>query len=84
MAEQDVHIVLYEDKESNQWVAWCLEYDVASQGDSEQHALEMIKEAVELHIEDMTPEQLEEALIPVDSEPVVRELKICAPAILHR
>lgn len=84
MAEQNVHIVLYEDKESNQWVAWCLEYDVASQGDSEQHALEMIKEAVELHIEDMTPEQLEEALIPVGSEPVVRELKIRAPAILHR
>lgn len=84
MAQQKVHIVLYKDNESNQWVAWCLEYDVATQGDSEEHALEMIKEAVELHIEDMTAEELEQAFIPVDSMPIVRELTVRAPAILKR
>jgi predicted RNase H-like HicB family nuclease len=84
MAEQNVHAVIYKDTESDQWVAVCLEYDIATQGDSEEHAMEMIREAVELHIEDMSPEELEEAFIPVDSMPVVRELTIRAPAILKR
>lgn len=84
MAQQKVHVVLYKGKESDQWVAWCLEYDVASQGDSEEQAMEMIKEAVELHIEDMTPDELERAFIPVDSTPIVREMTIRAPAILNR
>ena len=84
MADQKVHIVVYKDGESDQWVALCLEYDVASQGDNAEHALEMIREAVELHIEDMTPEQLEEIYIPVGSEPIVREISIRAPAILNR
>lgn len=84
MSEQKVHIVMYRDAESDQWVAWCLEFDVASQGDSEEHALGMIREAVDLHIEDMTPEELEQIYIPVDSEPVVREISVRAPAILNR
>jgi predicted RNase H-like HicB family nuclease len=79
---QEVHVVLWQD--GDQWVAWCLEYDVVSQGNSEQHALEMIQEAVELHIEDMTPEELEREFIPVESTPVVREMTIRAPAILQR
>ena len=82
MAEQGVHVVLWRD--GDHWVAWCLEYDVASQGDSEEHAMEMIHEAVELHIEDMTAEELERAFIPVDSEPLVREMTIRAPALLNR
>jgi predicted RNase H-like HicB family nuclease len=82
MKRQKVHVVLWQD--GDQWVAWCLEYDVASQGNSEQHALEMIQEAVELHIEDMTPEELDRAFIPVESTPVVREMTIRAPAILQR
>jgi predicted RNase H-like HicB family nuclease len=84
MAEQNVHAVIHKDEESGQWVAVCLEYDIATQGDSEAHALEMIREAVELHIEDMSAEELEKAFIPVDSMPVVRELTIRAPAILKR
>jgi predicted RNase H-like HicB family nuclease len=80
MRQQKVHVVLWQD--GDQWVAWCLEYDVASQGNSEQHAMEMIQEAVELYIEDMTREELEEEFIPVESTPVVREMTIRAPAIL--
>jgi predicted RNase H-like HicB family nuclease len=83
MSEQKLHAVVYRDNESGQWTAWCLEYDVASQGDTLEHAMEMIKEAVELHIEDMTDEQLEDAFIPVDSTPVVREFTVRAPKILH-
>lgn len=82
MAQQKVHVVLW--KDGDQWVAWCLEYDVASQGDSEQHAMAMIQEAVELHIEDMTSEELEQTFIPVESTPIVREMTIRAPAILNR
>ncbi|MEX1255907.1 MAG: type II toxin-antitoxin system HicB family antitoxin [Dehalococcoidia bacterium] len=84
MAEQTVHAVIYKDAESDQWVAVCLEYDVTTQGDSEDDALKMIREAVELHIEDMSAEELETAFMPVDSTPVVRELNIRAPAILKR
>ncbi len=81
MAEQKVHIVLW--KEGDGWVAWCLEYDVASQGDTEEHALAMIREAVELHVEDMSREALEKASIPVDSTPIVREITVRAPSLLH-
>jgi len=80
MGQQKVHVVLWQD--GDQWVAWCLEYDVASQGNSEQHAMEMIQEAVELHIEDMTREELEGEFIPVECTPVVREMTIRVPAIL--
>jgi len=38
-------------KEGNQWVSLCPEFGVASQGDSPEHAIEMLKEAVELYIE---------------------------------
>ncbi len=82
MAQQKVHVVLW--LEGDQWVAWCLEYDVASQGDSQEHALAMIQEAVELHIEDMTVEELERASIPVESPPIVREITVRAPALLNR
>jgi len=81
MVQQKVHIVLW--KEGDQWVAWCLEYDVASQGDNEEHALAMIQEAVELHIEDMTSDDLKRVFIPVDSRPLVREIDIRAPSLLH-
>ncbi len=38
-------------KEEDQWVALCPELDVVSQGDNPEHALEMLKEAVEVYIE---------------------------------
>ena len=82
MAEQKVHVILW--KEGSDWVSWCLEYGVASQGESEEDALAMIQEAVELHIEDMTSEDLERIVIPVDSKPLVREITVRAPAVLNR
>lgn len=39
-------------QEDNCWVAQCLEVDVASQGETEQTALDNLKEALELHFED--------------------------------
>ena len=69
--KQKVHVILF--KEGDDWVADCIEYGVASQGASEEHAMAMIQEAVELHIEDMNPEELERIYIPVDSTPVVRD-----------
>lgn len=84
MVDQNIHVVIYKDGESDQWVAICLDYQVATQGDSEEHALDMIREAVELHIEDMTADELENILIPIGSEPVVRETVVRAPALLNR
>jgi predicted RNase H-like HicB family nuclease len=42
-------------QEHNLYVAQCLELDVASQGDSEQEALENLREAIELHFEPPAP-----------------------------
>ena len=84
MGQRQVHAVIYKDGESAEWVAECLEFGVTTQGDSEEHALKMIQEAVELHLEDMTFEQVEEHYIPVGSEPVIRKFSIRAPALLDR
>ena len=81
MGNQKVHIVLF--REGDDWVADCIEYSVASQGVSEEHAMAMIQEAVELHVEDLNPEELERIYVPVDSTPVVRELIIRAPSLLN-
>jgi len=42
-------------KEDGLFVAQCLEVDVASQGDTEEHALENLKKALELHYTVPTP-----------------------------
>ena len=42
-------------QEENQWIAQCLEFDVASQGMSEQEALENLREALELYFEEPRP-----------------------------
>ena len=39
-------------KEGDWYVAQCLEVDVASQGETEDEALENLREALELHFED--------------------------------
>jgi predicted RNase H-like HicB family nuclease len=83
MAKQSVHAVIYKDGRSDRWVAHCLEYDVGTLGDNPEHALEMIQEAVELHLEDLTAEELAKLFIPVGSEPTVRSLEIHAPAVLQ-
>jgi predicted RNase H-like HicB family nuclease len=83
MSKQTVHVVVYKDAESDQWVAQCLEYDVATQGDNESHALEMIREAVELHIEDSSKEELEMLHQPIEGAPKVHEISINAPSLLR-
>jgi predicted RNase H-like HicB family nuclease len=81
MATETVHAVIYKSGESDHWVAVCLEYNVASQGDSEEHAKAMIKEAVELHLEDMTREEIELLYQPIEGEPRVHELSINARSL---
>jgi predicted RNase H-like HicB family nuclease len=83
MAEQTVHAVIFKDAGSDQWVAVCLEYNVVSQGDTEEHAKEMIKEAVELHLEDMSAEELQAVYQPIEGPPRVHEVSISAPSLLH-
>ena len=68
--------MIYKDAESDQWVAVCLEYDVASQGDSEEHAKAIIKEAVELHLEDRTKDEIELLYQPIDGDPRVHEVRL--------
>ncbi len=41
-------------KESNRFIAQCLEIDVASQGETEEEALANLQEALELHVESPT------------------------------
>jgi predicted RNase H-like HicB family nuclease len=83
MADQTIHAVVYKDADSDQWVAVCLEYDVTSQGDSEEHALEMIKEAAELHIGDMSQEEIEVLYQAIEGSPRIHEVRIHAPSLLH-
>jgi predicted RNase H-like HicB family nuclease len=83
MAEKKLHAVIYKDQRSEEWVAFCVEYNIASQGDNEAHALEMLQEAVELHMEDVTPDVLDQIDNEVGSEPIVKAFSIRAPAILQ-
>ena len=83
MTKQEVHAIIYKDGESDQWVATCLEYDVATQGDNEEHAREMIKEAVELYLEDAGKDDLEMLYQPIEGKPRVHRLTVHAPSLLH-
>ncbi len=83
MGEQKIHAVIYKDADSDQWVAVCLEYDVTTQGDSEEHAKEMIKEAVELYLEETGKEDLEMLYQAIEGAPHVHRLSVGAPSLLH-
>jgi predicted RNase H-like HicB family nuclease len=83
VADKKLHAVLYKDRHSDDWVAFCVEYDIASVGDNQQHALEMLQEAVELHFEDITQDLLDQIDNEVGSEPIVKMFSIRAPAILQ-
>ena len=80
MSKQEVHVVVYKDADSDQWVVECLEYGVATQGDSVEHALAMIKEAVELHLEDREKADLD-FYQPVEGTPEVHTITIDAPSL---
>ncbi|MCH7718282.1 MAG: type II toxin-antitoxin system HicB family antitoxin [Chloroflexi bacterium] len=83
MGEQKIHAVIFKDADSDQWVAVCLEYDVTTQGDSEEHAKEMIAEAVGLHLKEIGKEDLELLYQGIEGIPRVHELSINAPTLLH-
>ena len=83
MAKQTIHAVIFKDAESDQWVAVCLEYDVVTQGDSEEHAKAMLKEAVELYLEDLSPPELDDLYQQIEGEPRLHELSVHAPSLLH-
>jgi predicted RNase H-like HicB family nuclease len=83
MAEQKVHAVVFKDADSDQWVAVCLEYDVTTQGDNEEHAKEMLKEAVQLYLEDISKPELEALWQRIEGEPRLHELSVHAPSLLH-
>jgi predicted RNase H-like HicB family nuclease len=78
MAKQQIHAVIFKDAGSDQWVAVCLEYDVTTQGDSEEHAKSMLQEAVELYLEDIGKDELETLYQPVEAEPRIRTLTVAA------
>ena len=46
--------------EAGSFSAWCPDLDVASQGDSMNKALANLKEALELHLECMSPSEMKE------------------------
>ncbi|MCW2916219.1 MAG: type toxin-antitoxin system HicB family antitoxin [Actinomycetia bacterium] len=50
--------------EDDAFIAHCPELEVTSQGDTFEHAIAMIKEAVELTLSDMSPEELADQLHP--------------------
>ncbi len=83
MAKQQVHVVVYKDAQSDQWIVECIEYGVASQGDSVDHALEMIREAVELHLEDRDEESLD-FYQPIEGDPQVHTVTVDVPSLLRR
>ena len=45
-----IHYTLY--REDSDYVAQCLDFDVSSFGETKEEALRMLKEAVELYLED--------------------------------
>jgi predicted RNase H-like HicB family nuclease len=47
-----IHAILYPDEEQGGYVAECLDVDVTTQGETIEHALAMLKEAVELALDD--------------------------------
>lgn len=81
---QTVHVVVYKDAQDDIWLATCLEYGITTQGKSPEHAEEMIKEALELSLEDRPREDIEAVFQPIDGEPIVRTITINAPTLLHR
>jgi len=46
--------------ENGSFSAWCPDLEVASQGDTVEEAIANLKEAIELHIECLTPEEIVE------------------------
>lgn len=65
--------------ERGSYSSWCPDIDVASQGDTIEEALANLKEALELHLECLTPSELQEILKRQGSR-LVTTLEIPVPA----
>lgn len=50
------------EREENQYVALCPEFDIASQGDTVEEARKNLKEAIELFFEAASPQEIRERL----------------------
>jgi len=62
-------------REEDLYIAWCPDLDIASQGKSVEEALDNLKEAIELYLED------EEAVIPKEKPtPIVTTVSVEAHA----
>lgn len=70
MAKMKLHAVLY--KSENMYVVKCVELPVVSQGETLEKALENIKEAVELYLQE---EDLTDDFEAVE-KPIIREFEV--------
>jgi len=58
-------------RESDMYVSWCPDLDIASQGETVEEALNNLKEAIELYFED------EDAQIPTEiSQPILATVSV--------
>jgi predicted RNase H-like HicB family nuclease len=83
MDEKTLHAVVFQDGESEDWVAMCLELDVVSEGASEEHARAMLKEAIELRLEDMSQDEIDLLFQPIQGDPRLTTVNVRAAAILR-
>ncbi len=74
MAKRSLEFSSVVSKEGKLYVAHCPELEVASQGKNVESALENLREAIELYLED------EDAEVPeVDYRPIVTVVKVVQP-----
>ncbi len=57
-------------KEDDMYVSWCPDLDIASQGKTVEEALNNLKEAIELYLED------EDAQIPSEKSPILATVSL--------
>lgn len=70
MAKLNYHALVWQ--EGKWYVARCLELEVASQGKTKEEALENLREAVDLYLEDEDPKQF---LLPKMVKPQITQIK---------
>jgi predicted RNase H-like HicB family nuclease len=84
MPVQTFHAVVHKDARNDSWAVYCVEYDVASQGDSPEHALLMIREAMELHFEEYDQDIVDQVDNKVGSPPLLVQFQADVPAFPDR
>ncbi|HWQ49710.1 MAG TPA: type II toxin-antitoxin system HicB family antitoxin [Methanosarcina sp.] len=64
-------------KEGKWYVSWCPELDIASQGETIEEAIENLKEAIELYLED------EDVKIPAARQVFTTTVEVSSPKTSH-